>query len=150
MGEQTVLATGPDEVVLALVDDIRTRFEAADVSATAALYRSFDDHAALGAAIVEAASETTGTDRSFEDGVRRSWSPTQSEEFPFARLLTEYEAVFWSVRRDLLQSHAGLIRNLPPAIVGDFLASLDRQVRREILAHIQAVPPSMPSLTRTA
>lgn len=150
MSDLTVLATGPDEVVLALEDDLRSRLKRADFSAAASIYLSFDDHPALGAAIADAAAETAGTDRTFEDGVRRSWSPTSDEEFAFTRLLTEYEAVFWAVRRDLLQSLAGLIRGLPTASVRDFLAALDRQVRREILARIQAVPPSMPSLTRTA
>jgi len=150
VSDLTVLATGPDEVVLALVDDIRTRLKGADISAAAAVYRSFDDNAALGAAIVEAAAETAGTDRSFEDGIRRSWSPTRSEEFAFTRLITEYEAVFWSVRRDFLQSLAELIRGLPTDSVRDVLAALDRQVRRELLARIQAVPPSLRGLTRTA
>jgi hypothetical protein len=136
-----------EQAALGLEADIRTRLDDIDFTTAAGIYRRFDDHTALGAAIVEAIAETTGTDRNFEDGIRKSWAPIAPEEVAFARFLTEYEAAFWSVRRDVLRARPDIVQQLPKNAVRDFLITLDREIRREILTRIEALRPSTPGST---
>ncbi len=144
MSQQAVAPSVDEQVLHGLEDHVRTRLEVLDCTPAAAIYHSFDDHFALGTAILEAIEETIGTDRTFEDGVRQSWSPTRDEELAFVRFLTEYESAFWTIRCDVLRSHADVVHNLPTESIRDFIATLDREIRREFLVRIQ----TMRSLTQ--
>ncbi|MCI0464325.1 MAG: hypothetical protein L0Z62_45910 [Gemmataceae bacterium] len=121
--------------------------ETQDLTLAAGLFAAFPDHTSLAEAIVEASNEVAGSTRPLEDSLWRSWAPTADEEVALARFLTEYEAAFWSVRRDVLRARPDIVQQLPKDAVRDFLVTLDREIRREILTRIEALPPSTPGST---
>jgi len=137
MSDSAIQVALEERPATGLEEHIKDLLREKDYSAATYFYSDFGDHAALGRAIVEAIPDTTGTYRTFEDGIRQHWSPTRNEELAFTRFLTEYEAIFWSVRREVLHAHPEAVDS-----VEEFLASLDQEIRREILVRIEAGLPA--------
>lgn len=113
------------------------------VADLAACFNQLDDRKALGDAYMDAIPETAGSHRTFEDGIRQSWSPTQKEDRAFASFITELESVFWTVRREILRNHANVVDSLSNDEFNSWLTLLDSEIRREILTHIEHSNPGM-------
>jgi hypothetical protein len=145
MSHQAVLSTAGEEASLGLEADVRTVLEAMDLSPAAYFYGEFNDHHALGEAIRQAIAETAGTDASFEDGVRKTWSPTRIEEWAFARFLTEFEAAFWMARKELLRPRRDAVGGRAGHGLRSFLEILDREIRQAILSRIEAAALPAPA-----
>lgn len=145
MSDQAVLSTACEEAALGLGSDVRTVLEAADLSPAVYFYGEFKDHHALGEAIRQAIAEMAGTEATFEDGVRKSWSPTRNEEWAFARFLTEFEAAFWAARKELLQPRRDAVGGHTKHGLRSFLEVLDGDIRQAILSRIEATARPAPA-----
>jgi len=137
---EAVLAPPGEITIRKLEFEIQSLIEA-HVAGLAVCFNQLDDRKALGDAYMDAIPETAGSHRTFEDGIRQSWSPTQKEDRPFARFITELEAVFWTVRREILRNHTNVVDSLNSDDFNSWLTLLDSEIRRESLAQIEHANP---------
>jgi hypothetical protein len=138
-GDQMIQPTIEERAVRALEADIASLIQD-HLSARADWFGPFDDANGLANAISEAIFEITGSDRTFEDGIRQFWSPVGEEQFPFSCFISEVEAMFWAIRAHLLRDHAKTIQLVRKDALGSFLEHLDTTIRREILHQIENQP----------